>query len=883
MTRLNYFQPVYLDYQEKLIKNITGYVMSFPNLDKFNLHYDGPKKNSPTNSLLDILRLLLPQIRVINKNLMVDGQPNPAAFFADQAIPAEILALIFKKWVEVCYPESEHKALLPLCENSQFHWNKATPEHLEYWAPSWAIALELQKHKYQLGNHSFKFLFGPGSRTNTVELVSWPPFSSPRDYRASIAVIISTQSDIDSKKINLHFQMKRWFVKRGDSSEVGLQKNTTRCYVRRLSSWFGDYSLLEPNAFTILEANYRFDNGKYIPQWKNQRVIKILERLSVEIPDIANLLANPTNFIETNQMDILIPARSYQKAGWGTGVAFSDERNLLEQILDFLPSEATLTAPWLKIPVVGNINKSIKQRFQKTPTIAKPSKGELPPKKDKKDPKKNKEKELEFIELQTFLTERANNLTLRVCYRTEEVREAIERIAKHYFGNSLTLDFQSSQGLADPIKSKNDKKMVPNTKHLKEFGKQNQPEFPAPIIVEILPPNHPSYSQGQDPYPHIKSILPKYNLIPQCILSSETVKKSDEFEEVESEEELEKNIDNRALSAIIDAILPFNQDYPLSIFEGELCKDNTVYAGFYVIKRNKKTANQSFHEPVLVAIYKNQVSVLLPAIDLQFRSMSDAICELAKPQKPDSKKPAPNQVINNMLSTLSQEYCSADDIYLFAHAQNARSYWTWLQDSKFDPENPPSRKIHIIRIRDESYDEAPEGYGLSTEEETFEEKDASFGQGIFIPQDFKIEKDKFTQTVFSIALKSGTNQLPKQMSRFQPSVSKGYEIKTDKDGNPIIGEDGKPVRKKDSSGKSIPKDIYKNPSPTKGWKAPQTRAHNILATPSPENFKLHHAITHHLRTCHWWTEAQSKYPLPLSLAEKLKEWCFNDGESEDTD
>ncbi|NEQ41055.1 MAG: DUF3893 domain-containing protein [Okeania sp. SIO3I5] len=121
------------------------------------------------------------------------------------------------------------------------------------------------------------------------------------------------------------------------------------------------------------------------------------------------------------------------------------------------------------------------------------------------------------------------------------------------------------------------------------------------------------------------------------------------------------------------------------------------------------------------------------------------------------------------------------------------------------------------------------------------------------------------------------------MSRFQPWVSKGYETETDKDGKPIIGKDGKAVREKDLSGKSIPKDILKPPLPTKGWKDPQTRAHNILATPSPENFKLHHAITHHLRTCHWWTDAQSKYPLLLSLAEKLKEWCFNDAESEDTD
>lgn len=826
MSRINYFQPIYFDYKKKLIEKIAGYVMPFPHLDKFKLHYGNPEDNAPTQPLLDTLRLLLPQIRVIN-NLIVDGQPNPAAFLAYKTVPTDILALIFRRWVEVCYPESEHQALLPLCEDSQFDWSEATPEHLEYWAPSWAIALKLTQHEYQLGDNSFKFLFGPGRSKNTVELVSWPPFSSARGYRASIAVIISTQSDIDPQRINLHFRMKRWVVKRGNDSKVGLLKGTTRCYVRRLRPWSDDDNFpLEPNAFTVFDGNYRFENNDYIPQWKSPKIKKIFKLLAVEIPEITDVLANPTDFIDTKQIDILIPARSYQKAGWGTGVPFSDERKLLEQILDVLPSEAILTAPWIKIPIVKELKKSIDQRFQKTPNISKPSKGKLP--------EINKE-------LQQFLAERANNLTIRVCDRTKEVREALERVAQHYFGDSLTLEFQTGESLADPISEKKSKKRngtVPETKHIKQFGEQNQPTVPTPIIVEILSPDHPSYSQGKDPKSYIKSILPQYNLIPQCILSSESVKRSDEQETVESDEERQKSLDYRALSAILDAILPFNPDYPLSIFEGEFCKDNTVYAGFYVIRRNQQTAKQNFSEPVLFIIYKNKVSVLLPARDLTFRSMADSICKLAQQKTPKADS---EQVINNMLSTLTQTYSSADDIYLFAHAQNARSYWTWLQDSKFDPENPPSKKIHIIRIRDESNYEAPEGYGLSTEEEAFEEGNASFGQGIFIPKDYKIETETFTQTVFSVAQKPDTIKLGKQMSRFQPWASRG--------------------------------DVSHNPSPTQYWKAPQTRAHNILATPSPEKFKLHHAIAHNLRSCHWWTNAECKYPVLLSLAQKLKEWC----------
>lgn len=830
MNAINYLQPIYLNYNKELIEDITGCVMAFPNLKVFHLHYGESKDNAPTTPLLDTIRLLLPQVRVIN-TLTANGEPNPATFLAYKPVSPEILALIFRRWVEVCYPESQHAALMPLCNANQFHWTDATPEHLEYWAPSWAIALELIRHEYQLGE-SFKFLFGPGYRANMVEVVSWPPFPHARGHRASISLTISTQSDIDPKRINLHFGMKRWLVKQGDNSGVRLEKDTTRCYVRQLRSWLGDYSLLEPNAFTVLKANYRREGNSYIPQWKDRQLHEILERLTVNIPDITDVLTNPLRFIGTNQMDILLPARSYQKAGWGTGVPFSDEQDLLEQIRAILPSNAVLPDPWRKILVVGDLKKSIKQRFQKIPIISSSSTGELP--------------ELSS-QLKVFLAERANNLTIRVCCRTQEVQKALAQVAKHYFADSLTLEFLSLEGLADPISERKSKRngKVPEIQHIRQFGQRNQPGVPTPMIVEILPPDHPTYRNGSDPHNYIKSLLPQYNLIPKCILSSEALT-SDEFEAVESDEAQLNNLNYRALSTIIGTILPFNQDYPLSPFDGSLCNDNTVYAGFYVIRRNEKTANQSFSEPVLVAIYNNQVNVLLPAIDLQFRSMADAICELARPRTP---KINADQVISNMLSTLTQFYSAADDMYLYVDAQNARTYWTWIQDSKFDVVKPPSNKIHIIRIRDQSNYEVPQVYGLSIKE-TFEKGVTSFAQGIFISEDYVPGKTLFTQTVLSVAEKPLTSRgLSKQMSRFKPWVSKG--------------------------------DVSRNPSPTKPWKAPQPRAHNILATSSPEQFKLHHAIAHHLRSCHWWTSAECEYPVPLSLAAKLKNWCFNESESEE--
>ncbi|QSJ16210.1 DUF3893 domain-containing protein [Nostoc sp. UHCC 0702] len=849
---INYYQPIYLEYNEKLVKDITGFVMLFPNLKKFNTHYGKPEENAPTTPLLNTIRLLLPQIRVIN-SLTVDNEPNPAAFLAYEKVDPEILALIFKIWVEVCYPESEHKVLKPYCSADQFHWTEATPNHIEFWAPSWAIAWELSKHEYQLGENSFKFLFGPGTRGNTVELVSWPPFQNTYGHRASVALVISTQSDIDPKKINLHFQMKRWIVKQGNDSDIRLQKGTTKCYIRRLRSWLGDYNLLDPNAFTVLEANYRREETEYVPQWKNRQVSQILERLSVQIPSITDFLANPLNFLETNQTDILVPARVYQKAGWGTGFPFEDVKTLLKQIKDILPPSVVISAPWQKITVNRDLKKSIKQRFQDTPIVSKPSK-------DKKDklPKITKE-------LQVFLAERANNLTIQVRYRTEEVKEALALVAKHYFGDSLNLEFYTSEGLADPLgEMERNGRTVVNDRHIHQFGQHNKSEHPTPMIVEILSPDHPRYRGNQDPKPYLKSILPKYNFIPQCILSAE-IGTDDETGKSKIDEDLQQSLYNRVLAAILDAILPFDLNYPLSTPD-----DNTVYAGLYIIRRNDKTANQSFKEPVLVAIYKNEVSVLLPQRDLNFRTMPDTICLLAQSR---TSQVNCDQVINNMLTTLSQTYSAVDDIYLFVHGQNARQYWTWLQDSKFERDKPPTNKIHIVRIRDSMNNEVPQGYGLATKEETFQKGTASFTQGIFIPQNCNLNTTEFTQTVLSVAEKSETNQLAKQMSRYQAWISRGYE----KEAN----EDGKLISKRDSkTGKCIIKNITHNPSPKKDWKAPQPRSHNILATPSPKKFKLHHVITHYLRSRHWWTSAECEYPLPLSLAKKHKEWCFNDAEPE---
>ncbi|WP_013323623.1 pPIWI_RE module domain-containing protein [Gloeothece verrucosa] len=277
---LNYLQPIYLDYTESLTENISGYIMPFPNIERFNQHYGKPHENARTSVLEDIMRLLLPQIRVINKPT-VNRQPNPAAFLAYTPVDPQILALLFKIWVEVCYPASQHTALMPFCQADQFHWLPATAEDLKFWAPSWVIAVELTKHEYQIGDYHFKLLFGPGRQKNTVELVSWPPRQNIHGHRTSIAIIISTQSDLAHLKVNLHFQMKRWIVKQGNTPEVRLEDKTTRCYVRRLRSWLGDYTLLEPNAFTVIEAHYRKEKKGYVTEWKSPIFREMLQRLEV--------------------------------------------------------------------------------------------------------------------------------------------------------------------------------------------------------------------------------------------------------------------------------------------------------------------------------------------------------------------------------------------------------------------------------------------------------------------------------------------------------------------------------------------------------------------------------------------------------------------------
>lgn len=860
-----YFQPIYLEYTKALTKDITGWVMPFPNLEKFKSSYGEEQENAPTNSLIDTLRLLLPQIRVVNK-LTVDGQPNPAAFLAYEPVDTKILSLIFSKWIEVWYPKAEQENLKKLFWDKDkkkreekakdfFNWKEATSEQLELWSPAWAIGKKLSEQKYELGSNKFKLLLAPDRKGNTVKLVSWPPFSSPRGYKSSLSVVISHQSDLSDRKINLHFRMKRWIVKRGENVDINLQSKTTHCYVRRLTSWSGDYNLLKPNAFTVLEAkNFKKekqDNSqanntsnqeekKFERRWKDKKIIEILEKLSANIPDTEDVLSNPLNYIETEETDILIPARSWQKAGWGTGFTISDGRRLLKQIIGFLPAGSTLTKPWQKISKikdneaikknVDNAAKSIKKQFVKNPKIQKPSQSQLP--------------EL-TEELREFLHQRANKITLHVCYRRSEVRTAIERVANHYFGDSLNLEFYSSQSLADPIehkkskKKKSENKNVAQLKHIKKFGEENQPENPEPIIVEILPQDHPLYRGDADPKSYIKSELPKYNLIPQCITSAEKI--DDETKKVTSDEKAKKSLLNRAFSSILDAIMPFDRNYPLTTAE-----DNNAYAGFYVISRNKVTSNQSFKEPALVVIYKNEIKVLLPAQDTKWRSLPEAICYLAKSTK--AKKVKDEQNVNTMLNQLSTDYSKADEIYLYAHAQNARLYWQWLQDGKFDKGNPPTKKITIMRVRDSENNEVAQGYGLETPNEDFtkefEPELASFAQGIFINPDYNLDDISFTQTVLSIAQKSQTlsNQI-KTTSRVEPYSNNKGETK--------------------------------NPSPTTNWKMPQPRAHNILATPSSEKFILHHAISHHLRSAHWWSADECEYPLPLSLAKKIKEWCFS--------
>ncbi len=638
--------------------------------------------------------------------------------------------------------------------------------------------------------------------------------------------------------------MKRWFVKRGDKDEIGLQKNTTHCYIRKLKPWSPEFNLFEPNAFTVLgaknvkkEREEDNENG-FERQWKDKKIRAILDKLGVKIPDVEDVLKNPFNYFESNDLDILIPARASQKVGVGTGFPISDARRLLKQITNFLPKTVTLTQPWKKISKIEN-NEIIKQQFKQAseltkqkfleqPKIQKPSNNQLP--------------ELTEV-LKEFLKQRANNIRVYVCTASNsKTKDAIQKIAEHYFENNLNLQFIPWESIADPIEyktSKKDKnKKIPQLQHIKVFADKYKQDSPTPIIVEILDQDHPSYKGNADPKSHIKSLLPKCKLIPQCIVSYE------QCTDNKKKEELEQSLFNRAFQSILDAIMPFDQNYPLSTSE-----DNNVYAGFHIISRNKATSNKAFNEPVLVVIYKNELKVLLVARDPKFKSFTEAINYLANNNN-DNNNIQPNVIINKMLDELTLNYSNAENIYLYAHAQNSRRYWPWLQDTYFNPSKSPTKKITIIRIRDLINNEVASGYGLPIANEdfskNFDPEIASYANEIFMPLNSNLEEIpliELHQTVLSIAKKPETNQKPKNVSRFDSYTSKG---KT------------------------------KDPSSNVYWKMPQPRAHNILATPSPENFILHHKIAHELRSLHWWSADECKYPLPLSLAEKLKEWCFSD-------
>ena len=112
------------------------------------------------------------------------------------------------------------------------------------------MAKLLSEQEYQLSDDKFKLLFSPSRQSNTVELVSWPPLTDRNGYgyKSSISVVISTQSDLKQKRVNIHFKMKRWVVKTGDKDEIRLQKNTTHCYIRKLKPWSGDYDIIDTNA-----------------------------------------------------------------------------------------------------------------------------------------------------------------------------------------------------------------------------------------------------------------------------------------------------------------------------------------------------------------------------------------------------------------------------------------------------------------------------------------------------------------------------------------------------------------------------------------------------------------------------------------------------------
>jgi len=727
--------------------------------------------NLPVVSLNKALRALVPDLISVAKKAG-DAKEHRWLYSAQQINPAA-LHLIAHAWVKTAFSklsEAQRRDVLTHLAVDDLVWQDKTVD-LAAWGtnasgttksvhgenfdllPDWIAArLSQAEVNFDLGSGPIRFRRAPlHNISNAAELLSWPPqtFVSRRQrWFFSLVATISLQTVAYQPYPVVHIDLglRRW-LSQPNSSVPGGKK--TSIYLLTQVPWIK--GLHQSHAFQAAPIRWRRNGAANASQqfhlaWDDD-LLAILNTLHPRqaFPDPQALIADPEGgFALPGERSAAITFRNGMKPGHkvGPGIYPGDRRPLLEQIADLLAPTFVLTeAPTrvsyaIRLPRKPFLNKAktAPSYAERRRLIAEATGGEL------------------TVEMRTDTEIVTEALTDVICRNLDLPQPDGE--CHTWRTPELTLHYQSH-----PLGALGDTLTPDSVIRKEEARHQAAVQARIETIRTTLPPaagavgslvelslGKDDYPAGEDPKGALRLGLARTNRLSQFILSGPD------------------NIAHRAEAAFLDLLrqLGVQSGAPHIPLEGLPAPLN--YVGLWLIKK-------PFFLPVFVHLRSDSAEcrVLAPGLrqeasgpSLGVLPYSQALKAIAQGNVNGFDYWQKRQMTDFIRQTIEQDIVPLGDTLLLCHAQNTRTIWPWLANTRmtmdslaFGWEQPQSITtwpgLRIVRIRDAGQHETPEWYAENEEAFGFSKGLFQMGERIFGSTVQKSDKFKYSPRLSKVS------------------------------------------------------------------------------------------------------------------------------------
>jgi hypothetical protein len=817
------------------------------------------KASIPIHSLNGALRALVPDLISIRPDAgKAKSQP---WLFCVEPIPSMQLFNIIQAWMRITFAKVNHNRLVQVMSDMSpqeliwrdqkidlAQWNTgpngtATPTQGDSFVlfPDWlASRLSQPNMEFSLAPEVLHFRRSsarPGEQA--AELISWPPlWSHENQWPFSYVMTLSVQTVPFQRFPVVHcdISIRRWASPKIDYSGG----KETSVYLMTSVPWIAglhhspSFQVASLRWEHIPESERTNEANRFRPVWSGYLAEIVQElRLPLPFPNPQDLLENPRGALETNPnctAAIVFRNGMSPEHGVAAGVPMKDRRRLADQIAEKLLPNLIFTDPPIRAKkhrFTAEINPFFEKAKEDQPL----------------DPIVLRKRRLALTRAV------GREVVFEIWYQSALVRDALVSAICSGLGLSSPTEFPNAQatnelkvtiraellgdmGSSLPSTRTSTKEHIQQVirNRISNVGMRIQAED-VPIASFIELGGKQSFTGHDDPKFAIRMAFATVGRLTQFITPGS--------QDLSHRAEQSFHDILRQLGVILDLPCIKHADFPNPL----------NYVGLWLITRTGKSSPTQNAQilPVMVHVRSDGeggIQAVAPGLQewLPYRQVLIAIGQGQTHNLDDKKKVIPRFV----QPIIERDIVQLGNTLLFCHAQNFRSAWSWLtnnqvsQDSlSFGQGSQPISKypgLRIVRMREYTGHETPEWYAQNGE-----------GQG-FASGLFQMGERVFASTY-------GKPHQFRRLSRDLSKVSRG------------INKKGQAV----------------DPAPgTYAWN-PGLVELTIPCLQPGDDVLAYAAQTHRLRHAAMHYNEATTFPLPLHLAELMKEYALSLDEEETGD